>query len=336
MITYKIDEDEEQMIYYIFKGNDLLLTSLIGIIFAFSITFMLLNKYGNKLPKDLGRDFAHEGNLSAGKPRGAGFLFIIAFLISVVIFIQLNKEIIVYLIYITAAMMTGFLDDCSKKPWGEFRKGLLDFIIAFMVSVSYLSFNSSTIRIELFNMNININPILFVVLAIILVWSSINVTNCTDGVDGLSGMLSIVTLITLVIIYYIRGLNSDFICLILIFTMCILGYLWFNVTPSSMIMGDAGSRALGVFISIVILKTGSPFLYIPVAFIIIFDGGLGLIKIFMLRFLKIKILKNIRTPLHDHIRKVWGWSNTQVVYRLAIIQCIISIVVIYLMIIRYN
>lgn len=324
------------MIYYLIKENDILLISLIGIIFAFSITFILLNNYGDHLPKDLGRDFAHEGKLSAGKPRGAGFIFIIAFLISTILFIKLNREIIVYLIYITAAMITGFLDDCSKKPWGEFRKGLLDFIIAFMVSVSYLSFNASTIRIELFNLNININPILFVVLSIILIWTSINVTNCTDGVDGLSGILSIITLITIVIIYYIKGLNPDFISLILIFTMCILGYLWFNVTPSSMIMGDAGSRALGVLISIVILKTGSPLLYIPVALIIILDGGLGLIKIFLLRFLKIRILKNIRTPLHDHIRKVWGWSNTQVVYRLAIIQCIISAVVICLMIRSYN
>lgn len=324
------------MIYYVLKENDILLTSLIGLIFAFLITIILLVKYGSYLPGDLGRDFAHEGKLSAGKPRGAGFIFIIAFLIASILFIKLSREIIIYLIYITAAMITGFLDDCSKKPWGEFRKGFLDFIIAFMVSVTYLSFNSSTIRIELINLNININPVLFVVLAIILIWTSINVTNCTDGVDGLSGILSIITLITIVIIYSIKGLNPEFISVILIFSMCILGYLWFNVTPSIMIMGDAGSRALGVLISIAILKTGSPFLYIPVALIIILDGGLGLIKIFMLRFLKIRVLKNVRTPLHDHIRMAWGWSSTQVVYRLAIIQCIISVVVIYLMIRSYK
>ena len=324
------------MIYYVLKENDILLTSLIGLIFAFLITIILLVKYGSYLPGDLGRDFAHEGKLSAGKPRGAGFIFIIAFLISSILFIKLSREIIIYLIYITAAMITGFLDDCSKKPWGEFRKGFLDFIIAFMVSVTYLSFNSSTIRIELINLKININPVLFVVLAIILIWTSINVTNCTDGVDGLSGILSIITLITIVIIYSIKGLNPEFISVILIFSMCILGYLWFNVTPSIMIMGDAGSRALGVLISIAILKTGSPFLYIPVALIIILDGGLGLVKIFMLRFLKIRVLKNVRTPLHDHIRMAWGWSSAQVVYRLAIIQCIISVVVIYLMIRSYK
>jgi len=105
--------------------------------------------------------------------------------------------------------------------------------------------------------------------------------------------------------------------------------LWYNATPSKLMMGDAGSRAMGLFISIAILKTGSPFLYIPVALVLILDGGLGLVKVALLRFLKIHILKNVRTPLHDHVRKVWDWSNTQTVYRFAIIQIILGVAVVY-------
>ena len=52
----------------------------------------------------------------------------------------------------------------------------------------------------------------------------------------------------------------------------------------------------------------------------ILDGGLGLVKVALLRFLKIKILVNVRCPLHDQARKVMEWSNTQVVFRFAIIQ----------------
>ena len=44
-------------------------------------------------------------------------------------------------------------------------------------------------------------------------------------------------------------------------------------------MGDAGSRAMGIFISIAALKSGSPLLYIPVALVLILDGGLGLVKV---------------------------------------------------------
>lgn len=89
-------------------------------------------------------------------------------------------------------------------------------------------------------------------------------------------------------------------------------------------MGDAGSRAMGLFISIAVLKTGCPLLYIPVALVLILDGGLGLVKVALLRFFKIRILKNVRTPLHDHVRKVWDWSNTQTVFRFAIIQIILA------------
>lgn len=95
-------------------------------------------------------------------------------------------------------------------------------------------------------------------------------------------------------------------------------------------MGDAGSRAMGLFIAIAILKTGSPLLYIPVAIVLILDGGLGLLKVFLLRFLKIKIFKNVTFPLHDHVRKKMGWSSTQAVFRFAIIQIIFSAAVVYM------
>ena len=95
-------------------------------------------------------------------------------------------------------------------------------------------------------------------------------------------------------------------------------------------MGDAGSRALGLFIAICALKSGDPFIFIPLALVFILDGGLGLLKVFLLRFLKIHILKNVRTPLHDQVRKVWGWSNTQCVYRFCIIQLVICAVVFFL------
>ena len=42
------------------------------------------------------------------------------------------------------------------------------------------------------------------------------------------------------------------------------------------------------------------------------------------RFLHISILKNTRTPLHDHVRKNKGWSDEQVVARWLILQCVAS------------
>ena len=96
-------------------------------------------------------------------------------------------------------------------------------------------------------------------------------------------------------------------------------------------MGDAGSRAMGIFIAIAILQTGPPFLYLLVAIVLILDGGLGLAKISLKRFLHISILKNTRTPLHDQARKVDGWSNTQTVFRFAILQSLVSLAVLCLL-----
>lgn len=317
------------MINYFFDSINYGTIALAGLLFSFIVTCMLLWKCTKILPKDMGRKFAHDGTLSAGKPRGAGFIFVLVFVIATLIFGQMNKEIAIYLILVVAAMLTGFFDDCAKTPWGEYKKGLLDLIIAVMLAVTFLNFNENTILLASINKNVTINKVLFGILIVILVWVSINVTNCADGVDGLSGTLTIVTLISIYGIDIIKGMDHHFSYLILLFTICILGYLWFNATPSKMLMGDAGSRAMGLFISIAILKCGSPFLYLLVAAVLIIDGGLGLIKVALLRFLKIHILSNVRTPIHDHVRKVWNWSNTHTVYRFTIIQIVLSIIAVY-------
>lgn len=304
--------------------------ALAGLIFAFIVTCLLLAKCNDRLPKDQGREFAVNGALSAGKPRGAGFIFVLVFIASVLLFSDFNREILIYMVLLAAAMMTGFLDDCSRAPWGEYKKGLLDLIIAVMVAVTFLNFNSSEVTFAIFGGSITIPPVIYGILTVILVWVSINVTNCSDGVDGLSGTLSIITLMSLYMVDIIKGVDAEFSHTILLFVICILAYLWFNATPSKLMMGDAGSRAMGFFISIAALKTGSPFIYIPVAIVLILDGGLGLIKVSLLRFLKIKILTHTRTPLHDHVRKVMGWSNTQTVFRFAIIQIMVSAIVVYL------
>lgn len=316
------------------SGINTSLVSLVGIMFAFFAVCICMGKLSRFLPKDAGREYAHDGKLSAGKPRGAGIIFVIVFIVSALLFARIDAETVIYLILLAAAMMTGYLDDAAKAPWGEYKKGLLDLIIAATVAVTYLNYNDNAIRIALLGKSVTIPVVLFGILIVVLVWASINVTNCSDGVDGLSGTLTIITLGTVYIISRVLGTAGPVSYMIIMFSVCILGYLWYNATPSKLLMGDAGSRAMGLFIAIAILKSGSPLLYIPAAIVLILDGGLGLIKVSLLRFLKIHILKNTRTPLHDHVRKAMGWSNTQTVFRFAIIQIIISAGLVYLLLMR--
>ncbi len=317
------------MILQLLSENFVSIGAFAGILFAFLTTIIATDKLSDLLPKDAGRDFAHDGKKSAGKPRGAGIVFVFAFVLAALLFAPMSAENIIYLVLIVVSMMTGFLDDASKNPWGEYKKGFLDLCVAAMVAVTFLRYNSNVIELAMFDVKFEIHPVLFALLTVILVWTSVNVTNCSDGVDGLSGTLTIITLMTIYAIDTIKNVAGEFSFLILLFAVCILGYLWYNATPSRLMMGDAGSRAMGLFISIAILKTGSPLLYVPVALVLILDGGLGILKVSLIRFCKIHILKNVRTPLHDHVRKVWDWSNTQTVYRFAIIQIILAAATIY-------
>ena len=47
-------------------------------------------------------------------------------------------------------------------------------------------------------------------------------------------------------------------------------------------------------------------------------------RVFLKRFFKIEVLKNVRTPIHDEMRKNHGWSDTQVVFGFSIVQVLCS------------
>ena len=61
------------MINLIFQNPDMKLIAFLGLMAAFIGTCFSMHKFSGVLPRDMGRDFAHDGKLSAGKPRGAGF-----------------------------------------------------------------------------------------------------------------------------------------------------------------------------------------------------------------------------------------------------------------------
>lgn len=304
---------------------------LLGLTVSFIATFVLTYLLKDKLPRDGGRAFAHDGAKSAGKARGAGIIFILVFAVCSIIFAPRKYEYILYAILIVMCMFTGYFDDASENPWSELRKGLLDLFIAVCISATYIYNHGTNIKIALLNIDLNLPVWLFAILSIILIWTSINVTNCSDGVDGLSATVSIITLLGIYFTMKKISAGLDFAPQILLFISCLLAYLYFNSTPSILMMGDAGSRAMGLFIAIAILMTGAPLLYIPLSLVLALDGGLGLLKVSLIRAFKIYILKNTRTPLHDHVRKNMGWSNTQCVYRLALIQIILCVVTYYLL-----
>lgn len=306
------------------KTNNTTLVLLAPMLCSFLIAFFSLKFFKRILPKDQGRAFAVNGALSEGKPRGAGIIFVTSFTLCTALFYPLDIENIIYLVLVYAAMLSGYFDDAAETPWGNLKKGLIDLVISLGIAFTYYFYNGSQVNLYITDSTFTIPAPLFIILAGVLVWTAINVTNCTDGVDGLCGSLVMTVLLPLAFMVTKSGAADMLLPMIMFVTLA--AYLWFNCSPSQMLMGDAGSRALGVFLAVMFLKTAAPFAFIPMAIVIILDGGLGLLKLSFRRFLKIKnFMEGIRTPLHDHARKNKGWSDTQVVIRFTILQIIVNL-----------
>lgn len=297
---------------------------LVGFVLGMVLTALGIRLFGRYLPKDQGREFAVNGALSVGKTRGVGIVMITALVIACVVSVPLTVEYIIYLAALFIEMMSGYLDDASEKPWGELKKGIIDMVVAVGVSITVYYFHGGTIWLPMLDKYYTVPAVLYVILGTILIWASINVTNCTDGVDGLCCSLVMVTLSAAVLMLYMADEQNGVMNIVLIMLGVLLVYLWLNCSPSSVLMGDAGSRSLGLLIAMAFMVAGTPVFWIPMTIMLIIDGGLGLVKLTVIRVFKAKnFMKNLRTPIHDHARKNKGWSDTQVVIRFTLLQIII-------------
>ncbi|MCV6604639.1 MAG: hypothetical protein OIF34_04995, partial [Porticoccaceae bacterium] len=233
----------------------------------------------------------------------------------------------------------GYADDNSKVPWGPTKKGLIDAAIALGTTIAICKFQDTTIWLPFTSKFFSCPFWLYIPIGTGLLWIMINSTNCTDGVDGLAGVLSVIPLLFLAGYLYVIGGHEKFAnyllvphltdgapwaILIMSFAGALSSYLWYNAEPSQLLMGDAGSRAIGLLLGIAILTTGNFFIALAVAPVILINGGAGLVKLGTLRILKklgidienhpeaklhIKALHKYRFPFHDHCRKELKWSN---------------------------
>lgn len=318
---------------------------------GFFATFILLPKFYNFLPHDRGREFALSSTSEAakGKPTGAGSSFITIFVLDCILFTPMKFQQLGVLILTWFTMLTGFLDDRSTTSWGEYRKALLDLIISVATAaVLYFCFRADSPDGKIYfwlpfvTTTVAVHPIVYFAVCVIIIWASINTTNCTDGVDGLSSTLVLIALLTLgATFYFILG-HKDIAAYLLVphiedgaawavmtFALAgvLMGYLWRNAFPSQVLMGDAGSRALGYFIGMSVMVSGNPFLILATSTIIFINGGLGLFKVALIRFFHIHIFSNVRFPLHDHMRKNHGWSPTQVLIKFMIMQLLVTLAI---------
>lgn len=301
------------------------ISALVGLLLGFVLSVTLIALLRDKLPQDHGRAYAVNGEQSRGKARGSGVVFIPVFAAVSILMLPFSWERSAYLFLTLAAMLTGYLDDRSDLPWGELKKGLLDLAICLLTLVTFMNTHADY-GFTLFGWRVALPWWLFAPIGLFLLWAFINCCNCADGVDGHFGSLSVIALGALGYALYAFCDGKEWALSALILIGCVLAYLLFNASPSLIMMGDAGSRAIGLFMGILVLQTGNFLLCLPFAVVILLDGGLGLLKLAVMRSFKSKtFMAKLRTPIHDEARKNRHWSDTQTVFRFTIVQLVCAL-----------
>ncbi len=160
-------------------------------------------------------------------------------------------------------------------------------------------------------------------IAVIAIAGYSNAVNFTDGLDGLAGLISATAFAAYGVIALIQGqIFLARFCFILV--GAIFGFLWFNVYPAELFMGDTGSLALGATLAVVALMTGQ-WAVLPIIGIIPLSELLSVV--IQVTFYKISGGRRVfkMTPLHHHF-ELLGWSETQVVQRFWLIGLVSGLV----------
>ncbi|HAY85022.1 MAG TPA: phospho-N-acetylmuramoyl-pentapeptide-transferase, partial [Chloroflexi bacterium] len=104
----------------------------------------------------------------------------------------------------------------------------------------------------------------------------------------------------------------------------LFGFLWFNVHPAQLIMGDTGSMALGSALAVVGLMTGQWLLLLVIAIIPLSEILSVVIQVtYFKRTGGKRIFK--MTPIHLHF-ELSGWSETQIVQRFWLISLLAGLI----------
>jgi len=309
-----------------------------GFATAAFITWIALPLLWRFLPADRGRAFAVNAEQSVGKPVSAGLIFVSIFCLASLIFVPITSRCVWTIPIMISAMIVGYLDD-KRGGYSEYTLAILDLIIALAAAVTIWGVHDVTIWLPGWRPTIILEPWCAIPLATGVIWMSINAVNCSDGVDGVSGSLSGTAIMLLgALLYTVIGnqtvaghlrlpFNPEgqaWAIMALLMVGCLAGYLWYNAAPSQVLMGDAGSRPLGLLIGMLVLATNNPLFLLLIGSIILLNGATGLVKVALLRFFKVRVLAGIRFPLHDHCRKQLGWSNTQVLVRFMLLHLGVS------------
>ncbi len=278
-----------------------------------------------------------------GTPTMGGILFLVPV---VIITLLLNAtslvsdiEVLGDSIFLPLGVLTGFaliglVDDWSglrgdkNKAMKARTKFALQWVIALIAAFAlYHLLDAPHLYLPGFDVEFKIGMWYIPIAAFIIVATS-NAVNITDGLDGLSGLIAATAFATYGGIALLQGqVYLGRFCFTLVGAL--FGFLWFNVHPAELFMGDTGSLSLGAALGAVAMMTGQ-WAVLPVIAIIPVSELLSvMIQVGYFKYTKRRYGAGRRlfkmSPLHHHF-ELSGWSETQVVQRFWLVSLLAAMI----------
>ncbi len=170
--------------------------------------------------------------------------------------------------------------------------------------------------------------IVYIPIAVFWIVGMSNAVNFTDGLDGLAGLISATAFATFGGIALMQG--QTFLARFS-FTLvgATFGFLWYNVHPAELFMGDTGSLSLGATLAVIALMTGQ-WILLPIVAVIPVSNVLSvIIQTAYFKYTRRRYGEGRRifkmAPLHHHF-ELSGWSETQVVQRFWLISLLAAMI----------
>jgi phospho-N-acetylmuramoyl-pentapeptide-transferase len=167
-----------------------------------------------------------------------------------------------------------------------------------------------------------VNPIVYILIAAFAIVATSNAVNITDGLDGLSGGTLIFAFTGYMVIAVTFGQpNLAVLCALII--GAITAFLWFNVHPAQIFMGDSGALALGATLAVTALISGQVLLLPLIGLVFVLETGSVILQVASVKLRGKRLFR--MSPLHHHF-ELMGWDEEKITLRFWIIGALAALV----------
>lgn len=327
-------------------------TSLIIALWVGPAFIRLLQR--NQIGEEIRTDGPETHQQKKGTPTMGGLIILVAIIVPVLLWADLSNMYLLLILITTLTMgLVGFIDDYLKAIL-KFKKGLvaryklvgqislgltIGLVIYFHPAFAGLHSNTSIPFFK--NMEIDFGP-MYILLVVFVLTGASNAVNLTDGLDGLAAGLSGIAFIALAAIAYVSSnVNiSSYLNVIYlpgtqelaVFCLAVfgaaLGFLWYNIYPAQIFMGDTGSLALGSALGTAAVLLKKEFLLVLIAGVFIAEIVSVIIQTTWFKYTRKKYGEGRRifkmAPIHHHF-ELQGWHEVKVVVRFWIIGILLAL-----------